>query len=124
MQKPISSPFFILKLIVVFGILASCKKDGSKPGSANGDVNVYVAGQEFNGTNYVAKYWRNGVAVNLSSNSIGGWASSIFVAGSDVYVAGNESDGKVNVANYWKNGTIVNLTDGSRDAIATAIYVK
>jgi hypothetical protein len=41
--------------------------------------NVYVAGYEYNGTERVAKYWKNGQAVALTDGTNGAGATSIFV---------------------------------------------
>ena len=84
---------------------------------------IYAAGYESNGTHTIAKYWKNGAAVNLSSGSADAEASSIFVSGADVYVCGWEQQGANKVAKYWKNGVLTNLTDGTFDAIATGITV-
>jgi len=86
---------------------------------------VYVAGYESNGINTItiAKYWRNGMAVNLTSGANDAEAYSVFVDGIDVYVAGWEMQGTNRVAKYWKNGTAVSLTNGTYDAMATQIIL-
>jgi hypothetical protein len=61
-MKTISGIFsYILALIA---ILVSCKNDvPDNPTS----VNVYVAGYELSNSNIeVAKYWKNGIALNLT----------------------------------------------------------
>ncbi|HMU10996.1 MAG TPA: hypothetical protein PKC54_13385 [Ferruginibacter sp.] len=84
---------------------------------------VYAAGYESNGTHTIAKYWKNGVAVNLTSGTNDAEAYSIFIDGNDIYAAGWEMQGTNRVAKYWKNGTAVNLTNGTFDAMATQIIL-
>jgi hypothetical protein len=76
---------------------------------------IYVAG--FEGVS--AKYWKNGVGVNLTTSLVDSRAFSVKVVGADVYLAGY--DGKV--AKYWKNGSGISLTDGSNSANATDIFI-
>jgi len=113
-------------IIFLFGItFCACRKSNSTP--AGPQTNVYVAGYESNGTHNVAKYWKNGVAVNLTNGSNDAFASSIVVSGNDVYVAGYEFNGTYNVAKYWKNGTPIILTTGSLnylDNYATSIAIS
>src|SRR5687768_972601 len=108
-------------------IFYSCNKNGeniSKP------LHVYIAGyvHEYAGQKQFARYWKDGVAVNLTDGSKPAMASSIVVSGNDVYVAGWELEstgsGDTAVAKYWKNGNAVSLTDGSKIAYATSIAVS
>ncbi len=109
---------------------------------------VYVAGTETgvfnqfplpNYINSVALYWKNGVPVYLSSDTIGSASLSIAVSGNDVYTAGYSwnphglDDNNVPMqewehyeeATYWKNGTAVFLTDGAtQQARCSAIKVS
>jgi hypothetical protein len=74
-------------------------------------------------------YWKNGLRIDLSlkTPSIGewGWATSVFVSGSDVYVAGNDYGQQISIPCYWKNGnrTELRVWDESHGGYASAIYV-
>jgi hypothetical protein len=86
---------------------------------------VYVAGIEGNGTQDVAKYWKNGVSVDLTDGTQRGFANSIYVSGTDVYVAGGEQASlSTSVAKYWKNGVPVVLPDLGQGALARSIFVS
>ena len=87
--------------------------------------NVYVAFSEKNHSGiWVAKYWKNDEAVELTGGSTIAFASAIFVSGTDVYVAGSEHNGSKYVAKYWKNGVAVELSGGITDARASSISVS
>src|SRR5580658_5505092 len=116
--------YFLIILLSISG-LYSCKKNNvmvTKPQA----MDVYVAGTENNGSFDVAKYWKNGIAVNLSDGNSQACANSIVVSDSDVYVAGwvRNASTQTAIAVYWKNGVAVNLTDGSQDSYATSIVVS
>jgi len=114
--------------------------------AVSGD-DVYVAGTVngfFPGTNslgLVAKYWKNGVPVNLTSEYFGSQTSSITVSGNDIYLTGSawepyplDSIGvpcsrircqHYEEATYWKNGAPIYVTDGTiTQAHATGIAVS
>lgn len=92
---------------------------------------VYVAGKgkEYNnnypnGTNDIAKYWKNGSMIKLTDGSNTASANLIAISGSDLFVAGYESNAtNYLVAKYWKNGSAVVLSDGSNNAQINAIAI-
>src|SRR5690606_7036176 len=72
-------------------LLCGCSKSNDGPDKETEyRTHVYVAGYEYNGNEYVAKYWVNGQAVELSDGAREALASAIFVENGDVYVAGYE----------------------------------
>ena len=74
----------------------------------------------------VAKYWKNGVPVELTDGTKPAAALSMFVSGSDVYVSGfacSTTDSGCQQAVYWKNGFPAALSTTS-DTLATSITVS
>ena len=67
---------------------------------------VYVAGYVYNGSYYVAKYWKNGKAVPLSDGMGPSIAYAITLSGNDVYVAGYEATGQRPLQNIGKMGSM------------------
>jgi hypothetical protein len=84
---------------------------------------IYIAGSESNGAKQVAKYWKNGIATDLSDGTASTFPHAIVVAGNDVHVVAIEYGSTSPVAKYWKNGILTNLTDGTKDADANSIVV-
>lgn len=95
---------------------------------------VYVSG----GTSYQsaahARYWKNGVPVDLAGSlNYGGpgntfgfpQTTGIFVSGSDVYVSGlQQTTVGGPVAIYWNNGSPVFLsTDSASGSLASSVFV-
>jgi hypothetical protein len=80
---------------------------------------VYVAGWEgdhigmLGGNASTAKYWKNGVAVNLSNGSGYAYTNTLVLYNGDVYVCGFEYHSS-HKATYWKNGPVapIKLTGG------------
>jgi hypothetical protein len=72
----------------------------------------------------VAKYWKNGVPVELTTGLEPANAFSIFVSGPDVYVAGFENHTLPGggVAKYWKNGLAMELS--GQNTFASSIVVS
>ncbi len=106
----------ILILLLLVLILNSCQKNVSDR-VAGSQIDVYVAGSEYNGSVYVAKYWKNGQAIALTDGTKDADATSLFVSGNDVYVCGSiVGEGAV----YWKNGSLVILGGSYASGIAVS----
>ncbi len=74
---------------------------------------VFAAGWEQTAKGeFFAKYWKNGKGVVLSDTTStsysgkSGFATDIFVSGTDVYVGGNVNNNAV----FWKNGVLTTLS--------------
>jgi hypothetical protein len=90
-------PFGMNTTLGSLGIINSC------PDTTQSNVDVYVSGYEYDGSNgtiSVAKYWKNGQANPMSGGTINTFASSIAVVGSDIYAA---ISGNMGGAEVWSN---------------------
>ena len=90
------------------------------------NADIYAVGAEEVAFNInQAKFWKNGIATNLTDGTRWAIASSIFISGTDVYVVGTEQNpaGKM-IAKIWKNGIVSNLINSSvYDNYATSVCV-
>lgn len=85
---------------------------------------TYMVGQEHSWRdNSVAKFWKNGVSINLTDGSRNAYANNIFLSTNDIYICGYEDDASHNyiVAKYWKNGKATILEDSSYSSIPYGI---
>ncbi len=92
-------------------------------------ADVYVTGRHnFAGNLSIAKLWKNGNEINLTSDGITnyGSANSIFIYGNDVYVAGTRQipTGGLKLGTVWKNGSLTLLTNQNLSCSANAIFVS
>lgn len=116
----------LLSVVVAF---ASCKKNPTPTPDPDPIGKIFIAGVDTSGVypnvSYVAKYWVDGKAHNLTNSVNYASATSIYVADGHVYVAGNERSNKnsVDVAKYWKDGEAVVLGDGIKKSFAHSIVV-
>jgi len=86
---------------------------------------VYAAGFGTGTAGAVARLWKNGVVVPITSGATESGAVSVFVAGTDVYVAGYERNAVgTAVSKVWKNGVATSLTNGTFIGEADAVFVK
>lgn len=107
---------YLFYFIVLLCFSTACKKksspapeppDPTVPTAVN--VDVYVAGSEYNGQVTVAKLWKNGTAYNISDGTKNAVATGVCVVGSDVYVCFNEAQGGKSLPKLWKNGVVIPL---------------
>lgn len=87
------------------------------------ETGVYVSGFESNGSQMVAKVWKNGTPQLLSDGSNYAEASSVYVSNSDIYVAGREGVDQVK-SKLWKNGTQQSLSTNSTNSYSNSVYVS
>jgi hypothetical protein len=76
---------------------------------------VFVAGSEMNSEGFqVAKYWKNGTAIELSDGKSSISVSSITMAGNTIYVVGTEYKASERNIKLWINGTESNVTTSTK----------
>jgi len=97
-------------------------------------TDVYVGGFQDNGNGiFIAKLWKNGLALSLTSGTTIAYVKSVYVNGTDVYAVGT-SYGCISItapsygipiATVWKNGSPIYLSDcKSQSGYGQSIYVK
>jgi len=87
-------------------------------------ADIYLAGFAEGPTNEMAMYWKNGVGIALTDQTVGALAEGIAVSGNDVYVVGNMRGSGHQLAMLWKNGVAIPLTDGTKDGNASSVYLS
>ena len=91
-------------------------------------ADVYVFGDEKSGANEVIKYWKNGVATNVTDGTSSCYAYNAFMTpGNDKYIAGVEWDasGFTSNAKLWINGAKTDITGLSfLNSTATGVFVN
>jgi hypothetical protein len=114
---------FIISFSFLF--LCSCQKEASTEGLSS-HVDVYVAGFEgdWGEPTTLAKYWKNGLPVNLSNGTKFTWANGIVVSGNDVFISGTEYTDTSSVAIFWKNGTATRLPGATNFTEAFALAIS
>ncbi|MFS4491724.1 Ig-like domain-containing protein [Maribacter sp. 2308TA10-17] len=87
-------------------------------------TDIYIAGNQFNGSKLVARIWKNGTPTNLSDGTKSAYATDIQVVNGDTYVSGFEfSSNSISVAKVWINGVSTTLSNPSNTAQARSIKV-
>jgi len=89
--------------------------------------NVYTAGYEFDGENYISKVWKNGEEFYTLGTNGTTYPSAITLSISNgiIYVAGfdKNENGKA-VAKLWTDGIGIDLSDGTVNSYAVSIFVS
>jgi len=109
-----------LLLAIAISIFACAKNNDISPKSTD----VYVAGYTFNSARkQVAKFWKNGVATNLTDGTANAGATGIALSGPSVIVSGWDwSNNAVvtKVGKFWVNGNELEIGTVCFSTVAVA----
>jgi hypothetical protein len=120
-MRPVAQRIALPAVSVMICGLVGCGSGTAKVALA---PDVYLAGFQVNGSFLTATYWKNGVATELTAESVGSQAKAIAVSQGNIYVAGFEAQSSQDVATLWTNGTKTLLTDGTTEGVATGVAVS
>ena len=110
---------YILLTLTIF--LNSCSNDEE---TTDNEKDIYICGYERIGNYNVAKYWKNGVPVQLTDGTRDAETVAITGKENDIYVLGYEMNDEDNrVIKYWKNGVGTSITDGNSPVWAYSMTV-
>src|SRR5688500_13436538 len=113
--------FLLLSVLLI--TITACKKNKDKDDGGNNAIpdRVFVAGMY----DRTVCYWKdNDSTRTLLQESESGYASEVYVSGTDIYVAGNLTEPSLRPG-YWKNGVrtaLPTLTSG--DGFANDIQLQ
>lgn len=126
-----------------FNFLATIWKNGlptypQEVGSKSAVTSVFVSGNDVYAVGYgnvinqngftvqVAKFWKNGVLVDIGVGTIFSSFSKIILNGGDIYLCGYRflPQSGYAVATVWKNGMPESLSNGVNNTYASDIVVK
>jgi len=129
----------IILPVFLTSLFLSCKTNKNFVENNKKEVNIYIAGYEYNdskfessieemadevGMKHVVKLWKNGEDISLENKEEYSDAETVFVNNKDVYVAGYIKPHENAIAAIWKNGKIEKLTDGKKTAHINSVFVE
>src|SRR5690606_12925900 len=85
---------------------------------------VHVIGFEYINSEYVYRYWKNGIIRPISDDDSTLILRDVFVSSGDVYLAGHSTSGNKDVATYWKNGKPVVLSNSKENGRLSSIFIS